>query len=213
VRTGEHASAARHDGRRLIVVCGPPGTGKTTIVERTLRAATYATRPLVVTTRTSRPGEHATGQYEYVNDSRFDDMARHGRVLASVTSNGGFRYALTTSALAAVPDSQVALVELHPEHIHQLVGLQLTTVLILPPDTDALQERLIGRATESADQRASRLESGRALLSYTDSFEFIIVNEALAAAVRELEAIIMVEWIRKQRASRKAVARELIRSI
>lgn len=196
--------------QRLVAVNGPPGVGKTTVLDRTLASTSRAVRPAMVTTRSPRPGEERTDQYHYIDDLQFERLVQDGEMLTFVTANGGFRYGLTNSSLDSISIDQVALLELHPEHIGQLGDIPVTTVLIVPPTVDVLRKRLFGRATEPIDQLESRLVSGRSVLSYTDNFDFVIVNDDIETSARELEAVIVVEWMRLQRVNRRAVSRQVM---
>jgi len=178
----------------LVVVSGPSGVGKTTVVEELLKLGSLPLRRAVTaTTRQPRPGEVDGVSYHYWSADRFRAAVDDGRMLewAMVFSTDFYGtprsevdpYRAAGIGVILVIDVQGAarVRELCPD---------LLSVFIRPPDVVALEARLRGRGDVAEDRVLRRLETARSELAQADEFDHTIVNADLGQAVRALEVLV-----------------------
>ena len=178
----------------LIVVSGPSGVGKTTVVDRLLAGSSLPLRRAVTaTTRVPREGEVPDRDYHFWGEGEFRTAIDDGRMLEwAVVFNRDF-YGTPRSevdphrargvGVVLVIDVQGAarVRELCPECL---------AVFIDPPSFEELEARLRGRKDMSEDRVRRRLETAREELAEAPTFHHRIVNRDLAEAVRELDHVI-----------------------
>lgn len=184
----------------LLVVSGPSGVGKGTVIARLLKRQPEVRKSVSCTTRRPRPGEQDGVDYHFVTVARFREMVAAGEFLEYARVHQDLWYgtpiAPVQAALAAGTDIALEIDYQGARSIRQAFGNHAALVFIAPPSWDELVARLQGRSTESADATAKRLRSARKELQHIGMFEYVIVNDTLDAAVVELEAVLLAERCR-----------------
>ena len=187
----------------LIVVAGPSGVGKSTLVEALLRATALPVRRAVTaTTRPPRPGEKAGVDYHYWTADEFRRAIAAGELLEHAVVHGDHYYGTpwnevrphrqTGGAVVLVIDVQGAA------NVRRLDPGGHRSVFVLPPSDAELEARLRSRGSEDEARVQRRLQTARAELARAGEFDHTIVNGDLAAAVAELEAVIRDELERRR---------------
>lgn len=178
---------------RLIVVAGPSGVGKGTVVRRLLDGdppgLVYS---VSATTRAPRNGEIEGTHYRFVTEREFDRLIREGELLewAEVVGHrSGTPRRFVEERLAEGRD---VLLELDVKGAKQVRELMPEALLIflLPPSFEELERRLRSRGSETEDRLRERLETARWELQQEPWFDARVVNDDLARAVSEVAAII-----------------------
>ncbi len=167
----------------LVVVSGPSGVGKSTVVAEALRLAPDAWLSVSVTTRGPRPGEVDGVDYFFVDDARYDQMLRDGALLEHA-SFAGNRYGTPREPVEKARASGVpVLLEIEVNGARQVRAAQPDAhlVFLAPPSWEELLNRLRGRGTESHEAMSARLDAARIEMSAQGEFDSVIVN----ADVRE----------------------------
>lgn len=179
---------------RLIVVAGPSGVGKGTVVRRLLsRDPEGLVLSRSVTTRAPRPSEADGVEYLFVDDAAFDAMRDRGDLLEWAEVFVGVRYGtprgFVDAQLAAGRD---VILEIDVQGAAQIRDRAPDAVLILlqPPSLEDLERRLRGRGTESEEALAERLAAAERELAQEAWFDHRVVNDDLERAVGEVAAII-----------------------
>jgi len=177
----------------LVVVSGPSGVGKSTVVAAALRRDPTIWLSVSCTTRAPRPGEADGREYFFVPGERFDELVRTGGLLEWAQFAGN-RYGTPRQA---VEEHQAAghpvLLEIEVQgarQIRQSVPGALL-VFLAPPSWETLTARLVGRGTESDEAVAHRLQAARDELAAAEEFDVVLVNadvEECAQALVELVA-------------------------
>ena len=174
----------------LIVLSGPSGVGKGTIVNKLLQGGGYALS-VSCTTRSPRIGEVDGKSYFFITKEKFSEMIAQGGFLEYNnhfenfygTPKGFVTEQLKTHdvILEIEVDGALQVKKAHPEAL---------LIMILPPDEAALIARLKGRGTESDEKIAARVDRMRYEASKKHLYDFIVVNDDLNTAVAEIKSII-----------------------
>jgi guanylate kinase len=194
----------------VFVLSAPSGTGKSTLIKRLVREVPGLVFALSHTTRPPRPGERNGTDYLFVDDARFDAMLAQGRFLEWVEIYG-HRYGLSRDWVdeqrAAGKDLLLDLATTGARMVREAVP-DAVTVFLLPPSAQELARRLRGRGSESAAQLGLRLGQARRELSGYPEYDYLVVNENVDHAFKELEAIVLADRARQER--RRAEARRIL---
>lgn len=180
---------------RLVVLAGPSAVGKSTIVSRLREAVEDLYFSVSMTTRDPRPGEVDGKDYFFVTREAFQDRIDAGEMLEWADIHGGLQRSGTPAAPVreALSAGRPVLVEVDLEGARNIKALmpEAVTVFLAPPSWEVLVERLTGRATESDEVIARRLETARAELAAQDEFDDVIINNNLDDAVQEINDILL----------------------
>jgi len=180
---------ARPGRSRLLVLAGPTAVGKGTVAAQIREQYPEIHLSVSATTRAPRPGEIDGVHYFFVDDAEFDRMIADGRLLEHATVHNKYRYGTprgpVDDALAA---GRTVLLEIDLQGARQVRAAEpsASLVFLLPPSWDELVNRLVGRGTEDAEERARRLRTARTELAAQNEFDYLVVNADVATAAREV---------------------------
>jgi guanylate kinase len=177
----------------VLVVTGPSGVGKGTLI-RTLRERCPGLELSVsATTRAPRPGEESGVDYHFLDGPRFDERLESGQFLEHAEYAGN-RYGTLRSEIERARQSgaKALVLEIEVQGARQVREAlpEATQVFIAPPSEEALRTRLVGRGSDSPEQIERRLEVAREELEAREEFDNVIVNDRLDEAVQELVALV-----------------------
>lgn len=183
--------------RRVFVVSGPSGAGKGTLIRGVIKYFPAVDVAISATTRSARPGEQHARDYYFVSQEDFDAYINDQAFLEHVGFTGN-RYGTLWSEIE----------RLHGEGLHVILELELqgalavresgmdaVLIFIEPPDFAELERRLRGRASDSDDEIAQRLEVARSQVDAKQHFDHVIVNDDQDRAIAEMQAIIERELL------------------
>lgn len=187
---------AHRPGRgRLVVLAGPSGVGKSSVVVRLRAELPELVFSVSATTREPRPGEVDGVDYHFVGDSGFDELIARGALLEWAEIHGGLQRSGTPrqpveDALAAGCPVLVE-VDLQGARAVKSAMPEAVTVFLEPPSFEELARRLRGRGTESDAAFARRLDTARAELAARDEFDVAVVSDDLNAVVARLVELLV----------------------
>ena len=162
----------------LSVISGFSGVGKGTIVKKLVAEEDYALS-ISATSRAPREGEVHGREYFFLTRDEFHSM---------IESDGLIEWAEYVNNFYGTPREYV---EKYPEAV---------LIFVVPPNAKELEKRLIGRGTEEAGTIKKRLKRAAEETEYIDNYEYIVVNDNLDDAVRDIHHIIQAASHKKDRA-------------
>ncbi len=186
----------------LLVMSSPSGAGKTTLSRALLAADNQIHMSVSVTTRPPRPGELDGKDYFFISKERFFEMRDNGALLewAEVFGNlYGTPRAAVEEALSKGRDVLFDIDWQGTQQLEQAMGDDLVRIFILPPSTDELRDRLIKRAQDAASVVAKRMAEASREMSHWAEYDYVIVNDEVAASSAEITAILTAERLRRKR--------------
>lgn len=184
-----------------VVLSAPSGAGKTTIARRLRARRDDVVFSVSATTRAPRRGEVEGRDYHFVSSDEFRRMIAAGELLEWAEVHG-YLYGTPRENLArARARSEYLLLDIDVQGARQVraAAPEAVHVFVLPPSGHVLAERLLRRASEAPAARARRLANARAEVLTAAEFDYVIVNDALDAAVAAVDALIRAESLRATR--------------
>ncbi|GAA5102393.1 guanylate kinase [Haloechinothrix salitolerans] len=175
---------------RLVVLAGPAGVGKSTVVNELRKAYPELWFSVSATTRQRRPGEVDGKDYHFVDAAEFDRMISEGELLEWADIHGGLHRSGTPRAPIErrLAEGLPALVEVDLQGARSLRNAMPEAILVFlaPPSWDEMVDRLVGRGTETSTDVERRLETARQELAAQEEFDEVIVNADLRRTVKRL---------------------------
>ena len=169
----------------VLVVTGPSGVGKGTLIKHLLERRPDYRLSVSATTRTPRPGEIEGRDYHFLTEQEFERRLAAGDFLEHALYAGNY-YGTLKDEVARGPGKLVLEIEVEGARQVKERLPEATQVFIAPPSDEALRERLVGRQTDAPDQIERRLARAKEELAARQEFERVIVNDDLDRAVEEL---------------------------
>ena len=183
---------------RLIVISGPSGVGKGTVVKALMERDPKVRLSVSATTRDIRPGEIHGVHYYFISKPEFEQMIADGRFL---------EYAQYVSNYYGTPEEPVdRMLEQGYDVILEIEvqgGLQIMerrpdaiSVFIAAPSFEVLAQRLRGRGDTAEDVILERLETAKREYRTAKQYQYVIVNDRLEDAVDDIAAILRANALR-----------------
>ncbi|MDB9312626.1 guanylate kinase [Spirulina sp. CS-785/01] len=174
---------------KLVVLTGPSGVGKGTLVKALLHRHPDLYLSVSATTRPPREGEKQGRDYYFVSRGQFQAMIQEGELLEWAEYAGNYYGTPRHGVNEQIADGKTVLLEI------ELVGARLVkktfpeaySIFILPPSVDELERRLRDRGTDSNEVIEKRLHRAKTELSATEEFDAQVVNDDLEQALAQLE--------------------------
>jgi guanylate kinase len=181
----------------LLVVSGPSGVGKGTLIKGVLGKYPRIRLSVSCTTRAPRPGEREGVDYFFVSPVEFSRMRAAGELLEWAEVYPGLNYGTprgpVEAALARGEDIILEIDDQGAQSVRTIRGDGAVLIFVAPPSFAELHRRLADRQTESATQLRARLITARAEIADMGAYDYVIVNDRVAPATAQLEAVLLAE--------------------
>jgi guanylate kinase len=190
----------------LFIVSAPSGTGKTTLVEKLVQRIPSLCMSRSYTSRSPRSGEQDGVDYNFISRERFEGMVVGRQFLEWADVFGNYYGTCrddTERCLAGGKDI-VLVIDVQGARQVRNSGMEAVGIFVLPPSAEILEQRLRGRSKDSEAAIQKRLEMASREVNEFASYEYVIVNNELDAAVERLRAIVLAERSRVKTMRRAA---------
>ena len=194
----------------LIVISGPSGSGKGTIIEEFLKKNKNAWLSISYTSRIPRTNDVPGKTYNFISKDEFEEKIEKGELLEYAEYSGAYygtprehieeKLVKGTDVILEI-DVQGALKvkELVPETI---------CIFILPPSMKELKKRLVGRGTDSKEKILTRFRTAYQEINQVTSYNYVVTNDEIKNAVEKMSAILLSEKCRVDRIEEVYLANE-----
>lgn len=181
----------------FIMVMGPSGVGKGTIIEKLKASYPEIVFPVSATTRPMRPGEKEGDVYHFLTNEQFDQKIEDDAFLEWAVVHKDYRYGtLKESIMNGLEKGEAVLRELDVQGYesirHKLPRSEYISIFIAPPSFEALQKRILERGEMATETLEKRLNSAKKELSIADDCDYKVINEEgkVDQAVAKIQSII-----------------------
>ncbi len=177
---------------RLLVITGPSGVGKGTLIERLLGLHPDIHYSISVTTRPPRPGEQDGVNYYFRTKEEFLELQESGGLLEWAEYANNYYGTPYEPVLERIRAGRDVLLEIELDGSRQVVQhcTEAIRIFLQPPSMDELERRLRERAQDSEASIQRRLAQARTELEAIDEFDHVIVNKDVDQALHELECLL-----------------------
>ena len=184
-----------------IILSAPSGGGKTTIARALLATRDDLGYSVSCTTRPRRGHEVDGRDYHFLSPDEFQARVAQGDFAEWAHVHGRMYGTLRSEVRRVLESGQNVVMDIDVQGAEQFAAAFPESVLIflLPPSATALRERLAHRNTESAEMLALRLRTAREELNAATHYQYVIVNDDLDTAIRQVSAVIDAEQCRRFR--------------
>lgn len=176
----------------LIVVSGPSGTGKSTIVNTVLKKMPDIVFSVSATTRDKRTGEVDGVDYFFVSQDEFQRMINNNELLEHACYVNNYYGTPKKAVLDNLVMGNNVLLDIEVQGAEQIKEQypEAIEIFVVPPSMEELQRRLFSRGTDSKEKIQQRLEQAKVEFAKINNYDYIVVNDTLEKAVDDTVAII-----------------------
>lgn len=185
----------------LIVLSGPSGSGKGTIIKSLLQQREDTVLSISVTTRAPRPGEEDGVHYFFRTREDFEELIRRNALLEFAEYNGNY-YGTPEEAITGwLNQGKNVLLEIEVQGAEKVMDFRsdLVSIFITIPSMAELERRLRDRRTETEDKIRGRMEVARRELTRAFRYDYVVLNDEVELAVKRINTIIDAEQMRYAR--------------
>jgi guanylate kinase len=179
----------------LLVISGPSGAGKGTLVEKLLEKDPSFCFSVSVTTREKRKTEVEDVHYHFISEEKYDELLAEDAFLEHASVHGHRYGTLKSEVYERMERGQNVLLDIDPQGARAVMEKEpsCVSVFILPPSYAELKVRLHTRNTEKPEEIQRRLNNARGEIAQMGKYRYLIVNENLELAFEQLSAVVRAE--------------------
>lgn len=180
-----------------IVLSGPSGSGKGTIVKELINDNQYVLS-ISATTRSPRQGEEEGVHYFFKTRETFEHMIKHNELLEYAEFCGNYYGTPKAFIEDSVKNGKDVILEIEVEGAMQIKQIypEAVFIFIVPPSLAELENRLVGRNTETREVIDQRLNRAKEELALYKNYDYVVVNDRLAEAIDEIKCIVRAEKLK-----------------
>ena len=184
----------------FIVISGPSGTGKTSVIKELCEGDTTLEFSISATTRPPRSDEINGVEYHFLDQAEFEDLIQCGGFLEWVKYGGHYYGTLKSTMESTIETGKDLILEIDVHGAKKIkdLGIRYTSIFLLPPSLESLEKRLRNRKTESDSELQRRLLTAKSEFDYVKDYNYCIVNpdHNVKEAVTQIRNIISAERCR-----------------
>jgi guanylate kinase len=185
----------------LIVISSPSGGGKGTLIKEILKSLPDIAYSVSFTTRKMRQGEENGRDYFFVSREEFESLIVKDEFLEYAEVHGNFYGTSKTQVIKELESGRDIILEIDVQGAENIMQKfpSAVSIFILPPSFEVLRQRLIARGTETEEALVLRLKNAFNEVRKFSAFQYIVVNDEISRATKDLETIILSERLRSIR--------------
>ncbi len=178
--------------KKLIIITGPSGVGKGTVVNELLDKNKDIWLSISATTRNPRIGEKDGENYFFISEERFRDMIDKKEFLEWAQFAGNYYGTLLSTVNEKIEKGFIVLLEIEVEGAKQIKEKfpESLSIFLLPPSKEELEKRIRNRGTEEEESIDRRLSRANYEIASSDSFDYVITNHDVDETVKGVFKII-----------------------
>lgn len=179
----------------LLVISGPSGTGKGTLIERLMKEDPTLVFSVSATTREPRPGEINGVHYHFVTNEQYDQLVAENAFVEYANVHGNRYGTLRSEVYERLERGENVVLDIDVQGALNVIASEKekVSIFILPPSMQELRSRLTGRGTETEEAVERRLHNAVWEISQKDKYQYKVINDDLDTCLRTLQAIIEAE--------------------
>lgn len=185
----------------LIVLSGPSGVGKDSVLKLILKERKDLRLSISYTTRLPRSGEVDGVDYHFVSKQEFEKLIDNGEMLEYATYCGNYYGTRSFEIDKELESGNSVILEIEVQGARQVIKKRkdAVSIFIVPSSVEELKNRLIGRGLDSEEIIKNRiLVAEKEILSATD-YNYIVVNDKLSVCAEDISKIIDSEYMKSSR--------------
>lgn len=185
----------------LAVISAPSGGGKGTILKELFARDENLRLSVSATTRAPRPGEEHGKQYYFLSRKEFEELIAQGKMLEHAEYVGNYYGTPRDPVEEWLSQGRDVVLEIEVQGGAQVKKLmpECVSIFILPPSMKVLGERLRGRGTEAEETVQKRLATARQEIPQAKEYDYLVFNDRLEDAVKDILAILRAEKLKYSR--------------
>ena len=178
--------------KKLIIITGPSGVGKGTVVKELLDRNKDIWLSISATTRNPRMGEKDGENYYFISDERFKDMIDKKEFLEWAQFAGNYYGTPLSTVNEKIEKGFIVLLEIEVEGAKQIKEKfpESLSIFLLPPSKEELEKRIRNRGTEKEEAIDRRLSRANYEIASSNQFDFVLTNHDVDETVKEVFKII-----------------------
>ena len=184
----------------FIVISGPSGTGKTSVIKELCEGDTTLEFSISATTRPPRSDETNGVDYYFLDETEFEGLIDRGGFLEWVKYGGHYYGTLKSTIESTIEKGKDLVLEIDVQGAMKVkdLGIRYTSIFLFPPSLESLEKRLRNRRTESDSELQQRLLTAKSEFAYVKDYNYCILNpdHDVGKAVTQIRNIISAERCR-----------------
>ena len=185
---------------RIIILSGPSGVGKGTVLREVMSKRPELRFSISATTRPIRPSETDGVNYYFMSKERFEEMIANDELLEHVSYAGNYYGTPEKPVNDALEQGISVILEIEAQGALKVMERRpdAISIFIAPPSYEELERRLLGRGDTAPEIAAERLKIALWECEQAKKYQYIIVNDTVEEAAKQMEAVLTAEACRSE---------------
>ncbi|MDP3436062.1 MAG: guanylate kinase [Bacteroidales bacterium] len=182
------------ESEKILIFSAPSGAGKSTIVQYLMKRHPYLGFSISATSRAPRGEEQNGREYYFLTTAEFQDRIKNEDLIEYQEVYKGFYYGTLRSEVERICfEGKIAVFDIDVKggiNLKKLYGERALSIFIMPPNIEALRERLKLRGTETEESIERRVSKATEEIGYASEFDLTLINDNLESCLKEAEMIV-----------------------